>query len=227
MTKTELYTEANRLMGGARIIEDSADFTGFFQRFRPDGQGLDSLFAKFRFGEEVFANVRRVYGVCRIGTEGTNVDSYFIVRSPLRITDAETRSLAEKCLEGLVAMADLAQDAEAYAYLRSCDITEAGKGAIAPADYQNEYSMLVHEFFTDWLFSLDSAEESAIEFREAFYSMTADYFHAAALMWLWYRQSTGLLAPLRPYLELWESGHKLLFRHGELVVFTSDLPAAD
>jgi hypothetical protein len=94
---------ARRRAPGDPVIE--ADLYGFFQPFRPDGAGLEDVFAGTERGSELLELLLEVFRVTARGWDPN--DAYFLVKAPQPLTQSETQRLARLHRDSMAHVAEL------------------------------------------------------------------------------------------------------------------------
>jgi len=179
---------------------------GFFQCFRPDGQGLSQAFEGVECGEEILARLLEIYRATADGWLRENShDGYFIVRNPPPTTSSQAEDLVRKHLKRVVAMAEAIGRAELTALLRQPPRIELTHGeAPSPSlDYDGPDSM-IYEATNDFMHSLTPRESEALLMEEAMYAIACDYNLQYHCLWPLYRDATPIEEPFAPYFELWK-----------------------
>ena len=88
------------------VEPDSDSLIGFFQMFRPDGNGVDGLFDELEVGDELQQRLESLYSAAgddRRPQGGR--DAYFVIRNPISLDPQVASQLGE---EWIAAMIDLA-----------------------------------------------------------------------------------------------------------------------
>lgn len=197
------------------------DLFGFFQRFRPQGDGLESLFVSVPEGEAVLARLRNVYSATATpGTLRPEVeDAYFIVNCPVPAPPEELEASAMTMLENWREMAIDLKDSDLVSQLTPTPTVVIDKAATPPVDPRDTSSLDVwfYDLRSDWMRSLDRCPQ-ANWMSEAFYSIGCDYALAAYITWPWYRAASRLADPFAPHFHLWRHGAVLRCRSRDDIV---------
>jgi hypothetical protein len=200
----------------ATVWKDEDDLFAFFDCFRPDGTGVEKVFAGVVGEDEILQRLLRVYEA----TKGTyNAWGYFIVRRPAPATPQRLVELTTQHLDRVRQIARKHQDAELASLLETLPQIEIKREA-APARTQPDYDApetILYDVVGDWFGGLDPNPSEALLLGEAFYSIARDYDIARYLMWPLYRHSTDIEEPFAPCFELWTHGAQAIFEKPGLV----------
>lgn len=197
------------------VFKNEDELYGYFECFRPDGKGVENVFAGIVGGDEIVARLKRVY-------ECTNdrIEAYFIVRRPKPATKERILLLTTQHLEKVrqiaidfgVLGARLAKRLEVLPEIsiNYTAIPEQIRNSDAP-------ETSIYDITGDWFIDLKPIESDALLLEEAFYSIACDYKIAHYLMWPLYKESTTITDPFAPYFELWTHGALPFFEKPGLV----------
>jgi len=220
------------------IWKSEDDLFAFFDCFRPDGSGLDRVFAGVVCGDEILTRLLKVFACTR---ESFKRYAYFIVCRPAHATPEKLLDLTARHLDkvrqiarsgqpewmrpeptGDGALASAAQLASWLDPLPRIELTHAPRPQQNLPDYEAPET-LVNDVVGDWFLSLEPVESDALLMKEAFYSIACDYYIANHLMWPLYRHATAIEEPFAPYFELWTHGAQPCFEEpGRVAVYVTD-----
>ena len=216
----EALRAAGRDDGGALsdsvVWRDEDDLFAFFDCFRPDGAGVERVFAGVVGGEEIVARLLKVYQCTK---ESFNAWGYFIVRHPARASRDRLIDWTRQHLDKVRQIARSFGSDELVSLLEIPPEIEILQEA-APVRLQPDYDApeaLIYDVVGDWFQALRPVESDALLMEEAFYSIACDYYLAHYLMWPLYKDSTAIAEPYAPYFELWRHGAHAIFSEPELV----------
>jgi hypothetical protein len=229
MNKAAFFRHCKDLAGDRSAGKWSAEnLAGFFQHFRPDGQGLEALFADIPAGEEVLGRLRQVFqATCPPLQDSQQFDLYFIVRQPPPATEEQLVQWAAAQLANWRQMAVEIEEEEFINLLTplpTVRISRVAEPAYDPNDTES-LDVFINDVQTDWHGALEPICPHASWLREAFYYLGCDYYLARHLTWPWYRPASSIHEPYEPYFELWRHGAKLRCISPDAV--TLYLPAAN
>jgi hypothetical protein len=214
------------------VWKNEDDLFAFFDCFRPDGAGVERVFAGVAGGEEIVLRLLKVYECTKESFGGFG---YFIVRRPTRATPEKLVDLTTQHLEKVRQIAcSFRPEAIKTKQMRESLIAGAAKLAslletltqieikreAAPARTQPDYQApetILYDVVGDWVMGLDPIPSAALLMREAFYSIACDYYIANYLMWPLYRHGTDIVEPFALYFELWTHGARAIFEKPGLV----------
>jgi hypothetical protein len=181
------------------VSEDN--LLALFHQFRPDGEGVERVFADIPSGDRYLARLRAVYAItCG---EGWANDLYFNVRPLPAWTSQELRSIGLRFVTELRGLAARIGGQELSAYLsRVSDVEVASHDQL---DRHHVDNLLVHETVGDWLIGVTDWADPVARLREAYYGIACDYWLANYLSWPYFERWHGPDA-FQPYFELWRRG---------------------
>ncbi|GAA4434477.1 hypothetical protein [Bremerella cremea] len=185
---------------------------GFFQNFRPHGKALEPFFQEIPVGTEVYDRLKNVYLATATGYQrGPRTDAYFIVRKPATIGNDTLIQCATQQLANWRAMAEHDNESELVDLLTPLPRIRISTDEPPEVD-PNDYSLdiYIYDVQTDWWHGhLSSVCPHARWLREAFYYLNCDYYLARYVMWPWYRDSSSIDDPYKPYFTMWLHGADL------------------
>jgi hypothetical protein len=185
---------------------------GFFQVFRPDGQRLQPLFDDIPVGRDVFSRLQQVYRATVAGSQGLQgIDAYFMVRNPDPATHNSLLRYATAQLANWRQMAGEINEQELVDLLTPVPRI-AISNDVPPEPDPNDIESLdvfIYDVETDWHAQLIPQCPHASWLRQAFYYIACDYGLARYITWPWYRNSSSIKEPFKPYFNLWLHGAKL------------------
>lgn len=185
---------------------------GFFQLFRPTGEGVDRAFGGLPDGAEVVRRLSAVYRATDSDWQrGDASDAYFIVRRPRSATPGELRALAADHVGAVRSIAQLAACDELVERLSPTPAFEISSATRFDGCDTSDLGTLIFEAVGDWFGSLSASDRRVPLMWEAFYSIACDYDLARYLMWPWYRRAAPIAEPFAPYFELWRRGARVVF----------------
>lgn len=193
-------------------IED--DLYAFFQRFRPLGHGVQTVFEGVERGEEILARLLPFYDHTK---EGAGTDAYFVVRKPLSSPRQDLLAVTTQYIEKVNEIARAAGVEELVTVLRSITI-KLQKGQPPPHSIPPDHTFAwIYDTITDWFLGIEPVPSDALLLKEAFYSMTCDYQLSDYIMWPLYEDKSPINDPFAPYYQLWIRGAALRFTGQDLL----------
>jgi hypothetical protein len=186
-----------------------AELYGFFQSFRPDGRGLEDVFAGVVGGHELLQRLLEVYRVTAAGWEPH--DAYFLVKAPPALAESEMLRLSQLHRDAMQLVARFAGATELESLLDAArrlsvvarvESTAAAVGA----------NLQVHEAAVDFVANLPGLDSEALLLGEAYYGIACDYLLKFHLLWPLYRRASSLDEPFGSYSQLWKHGLRCDFR---------------
>lgn len=192
---------------------DRCSTYGFFQRFRPDGAGLDKVFSAFPNGENYLERLRGIYAATN-GRECEN-DAYFIVRSPIASSLAEAEAFGWKFLRNLQQIAMAVSDQELLDTVFAIDNIQISP--ISADAYRADQHICVYEVVGDWLGRVRDPLAPVSALDEGYYSIACDYWLAEYLRWPSYEHICDLDI-FAPYYELWLRGFSVAIANKVMLV---------
>jgi hypothetical protein len=195
-------------------FETEDQLYGYFQCFRPDGKGVDRVFAGIVGGGEIVQRLRQVYE-CTSDSSGP----YFIVRRP---APADPEKLMDLTTQHYLKVREFASAIGHAEHVRELEVLpkiEIRRERIPDRARSDVFApeASVYDVTGDWFAGLERIQSEALLLHEAFYSIACDYKIAHHLMWPLYRYSTEIEEPFAPYFELWTHGALPFFEKPGLV----------
>jgi len=186
-----------------------ADLFGFFQAFRPEGKGLEEVFAGVVGGSELLQRLLELYRATAIGWEPH--DAYFLVKAPQPLPEKEIMRLAGLHRDSMAQVAGLAGAPELESFLgRGSECSLVAK--VESTALAMDANLKVYEAAVDFMSSLPGRESEALLLGEAYYGIACDYFLKSYLLWPLYREASSIDEPFRAYFQLWKHGLRCDFR---------------
>lgn len=212
MDDRELLERWKRLCGDTSPTpwtED--DLVGFFQRFRPDGAGIEAVFDGVEAGDEIVPRLQEVYRATGEGWQhGDIVDGYFVVRNPPPLTANRAIALLREHLDNLAAISRAIGCDELTTLLDSPVLEVVEGDAPEPGDFDGP-ATLVYDATCRFMESLVPTPSAAFLMGEAFWTIACDPYLTHHLLWPLYRDATPVVEPFRPYFDLWIHGASIHF----------------
>lgn len=224
--KTEQFFEQCRAAAGigSQVAFEPDALIGFFQAFRPHGEGLAAAFEGLSDGDDLVERLSELYRVCgdSLRPQGGR-DAYFVVRRPEPVEAVVVESLARDWLENLASLARGLGN-ERIAQRLSGDVGVRVLEGIAPkppkaAEDRSDLLELFQHDLPDLLAPVTPADSIPALLRPAYYFVACDAALRDYLMWPLYRDPIRSLAkqgshlaveadPFEPYFTLWRHGIK-------------------
>lgn len=199
---TDLLSRLKTEVGlGANASLDPYALAGLFTRFRPDGAGVDRLFGQDAVEQAVLARIRRVLKAS--ASSWKPGDLYVVLRKFDPISANDAAKLVDEHLAGMEKLAAYTGETEAQRAIASL---RSNPGASAGEDIVDT---LVYECLVDFLAEFEPSDDPLFLLAEALYSVAADYYLMAYMLWPVIHKLTGLPDLLDPYFEMWRHGVKL------------------
>jgi hypothetical protein len=178
------------------------DLFGYFQRFRPDGDGVERVFEGMAHGDEVLARLLPFYRHTR---DAANY-IYFVVRDPLQTTRQELSAIMNRHLAAIrqIAVAGGNKFLDKLDTLLPTVRVEFERGKPPPHPPQPEpNAALPYEIACDWSIDLRiAASDDYVLLGEAFYSIACDYQLADYIVWPVYRDASPVHDPFAAAFDL-------------------------
>lgn len=193
-------------------LEDDA-FVGFFQAFRPDGNGLAGVFDGLGVGDELLERLTDLFEVAGDDRRPQGgKDAYFVVRNPDEIAPQLVELAGQRWIDRL---GDLAtslgrpREAEQLAGVEKVRVLEG----IPPKHPKQEHEKtnllrLLKDAIPTWLEGTEIDTPLTASLRAPYYFITCDAMLRDHLMWPLYRESLPATEPMEPYFQLWKHGIK-------------------
>lgn len=160
---------------------DKDDLFGLFQQFRPDGDGVASIFSELPNGDVYMQRLLAIYAATN---EPENLgDAYFVVRARPAVDVPSVLDLGHQLIERMKRLAividdpRLTESLNGLARVRYSEALPPRHRSLADDDW-----WLV-EVIGDWLSTLKDRDALPVRLDEAYYSIACDYMLAWYLQW--------------------------------------------
>lgn len=195
---------------------------GVFQKFRPDGKGLDELFQSLPRASAYQERLARLFAAAGDDRRpGGGRDAYFVVRQPPPISPEDAQSHATSWLKGLARLARRADAHELSARLDPIPRIRVLEGAPPkqPKSDLDTFSLLRAIKVNAAAITDGLAVECQVAslMREAYYFTACDAMLRDYLLWPAYAEHFGEEDPLLGYFELWRHGVKVRVFHDDMI----------
>lgn len=203
-----------------RAMENDV-FVGFFQSFRPDGNGLKGIFDGLPEAadlQERLADLFEAAGDDRRPQGGR--DAYFVVRQPAEMAPQLVEAAGRQWITRLGELAKKLGHTEAVNALSNVETIRVLEG-IAPKHPKLDHDKtnllrLLKDEIPLWLENLKlettSHQKTRLEIadslRPSYYFVNCDPMLRDFLMWPLYREPIPIVEPMEPYYQLWKHGVK-------------------
>ena len=196
MNRNQLLQRCCKIAGESGTWETD-DLSQFFHRFRPNGSGLDEVYAGVEHGDAV---VKRIKAVMKM--DGTDKGMALECRKPKPVDDAKAISLAKKAVTNVKKLADELDDDELA-------------GMFTPSDYELKSGQLSRyrqnsltddricvmcEVVDDIFISSDAV--AAVMF-EAVYTLVHSFPLTYYIQWPIVAGDYTTKDPFKPFFDLW------------------------
>jgi hypothetical protein len=196
-------------------INDPADcyqLAGMFNRYRPDGAGLERILSAEGIEGLVRSRIQRVYDTT--AKHWSPGDLYFLVKSPEAIEPAQAVDIVRRHLRGLETLAAHVGNEEVAGFLSGLTFTTQRP---ARAKTSDDVRIAVHECLTDFLAPLDAEHHAVFMLHEALYSMANDYELAAYMLWPATQLKGEAAGALDAYIDVWRFGIEIEFLEDKVI----------
>lgn len=194
-----------------RVWTTKDDLAFFFQRFRPDGEGLEEFCSDLNC-QAITPRLLEIFRATAEGyKDGNVIDAYFIVRRPAPATDEEIKSLAVCYCESLKLVASSVGEVEMKSYFESTPRIEIRRGQTASLE-SSDIDIFIYQALHDYFCKFNITEEAAL-LAEALYTMANSYNLANYVLWPVAQSSSRADSedPYSKYFELWRRGVNPVF----------------
>lgn len=192
------------------------DLAFLFQRFRPDGEGIEEFCADMNC-EAIAPRLLEMFRATADSYKtGNSVDAYFVVRDVPSSSDEELKTLAIAYIESLKQISPGSENDEAdddddefvsmETYFESTPTIEIARGEKAPLE-SSDIEISVYLALNDYFASFAFSKEASL-LTEALYTMSNNYNLANYVLWpmVQRNQDKSLEDPYSKYFELWRRG---------------------
>jgi hypothetical protein len=189
-----------------RSAADEDKLFGMFDRYRPHGAGLERLLSDQGIEGRVRARLQRVFDVTAPGRQPG--DAYFVVRRYEPIDETRAVELTRVYLNGLQKLAEHMGNMALSRELSSLKIVANSPSGLDPDE---DMGIQIYECVTDFLRRFQSERNVIFVLREGLYSMSADYFLAAYILWPAIESIELAPGAMEGYFDIWRHGVKLKY----------------
>ncbi len=205
-------------MCSAASIDPTAAMTddtlvGFFQAFRPDGEGIENVFDAIDGGSETAVRLSAVFQAAGDGRRPAGGrDAYFVVRNPLCLTPEAVQHNATTWLTKIASLGRAvdghcpAAETIANASVRVLEgiPPKAPKAAVD----QSELFLAMRDVMPTWTAALTPDGSPADVLRGPFYFVACDAALRDFLLWPLLSVDKSFADPTVDYFRLWSAGVK-------------------
>jgi hypothetical protein len=191
---------------------DTHELAGLFNRYRPEGVGLERLLSGDGVEGEVRARIKRVFDVTAPGADPG--DWYFVIRRHESLDRAAAIKVARDYLLSMQRLAEFIGDTEVRDALSALKVESHPPAAVAEDD---DVPVMLYESFTAFLPSFARDGREILLLEEALYSMANDYSLMAYMLAPVIPLGGEARGALDPYFDVWRYGITLKFFAGGIV----------
>jgi hypothetical protein len=210
-------TEDQNLVRWRKLMDAASQdgLVGFFQKFRPHGNGLTAAFEGVVGADEFLPRLLRIYQATAEGWDET--DAYFVVRRPTPLSQEKAKQFATLYLQKMGEVAAEVGNADLVQLLKPLPRIEIVVGKAPWPPGQDDPETLIYEARTDFILSLTPQDSQVLLLDDALYHIACDYFLRDYVLWPLYKHSTAIADPFEPYFDLWEHGAAIRFQGDDVV----------
>jgi hypothetical protein len=215
MTEKQFLANCKRISGDTSAEPwDEGHMAGFFQFFRPNGDGVEATLKGLPLEKEILPRLLRVYQATANSwpkDASKGVPAYFVVSDPPRIDVAKAQSYGEAYLRSLTALAkERKSDYLLDALTPTPEVrVETKDPPKRKPDEITDLESVIYEGLCDLVFDLDQARSTVSiphAFEEGLYYMACTYELQYYVVWPIYRKTCGIEDPFAPWFDLWRHG---------------------
>lgn len=182
----------------------------YFQRFRPDGVGIERALLGLAQGPELLERVRRLFRATAPGDDLRG--AYFQIRRPERVAEDVLLVIAQDHINRMIDVAHAQEDPQLAAHLTRTRPTIGRRSSSADSARPCDLDLQVHERAGDWMAELSSLPRThALLLREPAYLIACDPHLRDWLLWPVFASLSPVADPFEPYAALWLLGCSLRF----------------
>lgn len=190
------------------------DLAFFFQRFRPDGEGIAEFCSDMNCDAIAPRLIEMFRATANSYKSGNSVDPYFVVRDVPSSSEEELKPLALAYIESLKRISPRCEDNEAdedefvsmESYFELSPIIEIARGEKAPLE-SSDIEISVYLALNDYFAACKISKEASL-LTEALYTMANNYNLSHYVLWPMLQETLDktLEDPYSKYFELWRRG---------------------
>jgi len=212
MTEAQVLTRWGKIVGAA---SQEHNLAGFFQKFRPHGDGLTEALKGVAGADEILPRLLDVYEATAEGWE--EGDAYFVVRSPKTLAKEQAKQFAASYLHKMEEVARAVGNSELIRILQGRHRIEVVSGKTPWPPGQGDPETLLYEARADFMLSLAPMESHMLLLDDALYHIACDYFLRDYILWPLYSRTTAITDPFEPYFRMWQHGAGIRFQGDDLI----------
>lgn len=186
------------------------ELVGFFQKFRPHGDGLAVVFAEVVGAEEFLPRLLNIYQATAEGWDKAAL--YFVVTKPTPLLPEQVKYFATLHLQKMGEIAAEVGNSELVRLLKPLPRLAIVSGQAPWPPGQDDPETLIYEARADFIQSLTPLDSEVLLMDDALYHIACDYFLRDYVLWPLYRYSTTIADPFEPYFNLWKHGIQIRFQ---------------
>jgi hypothetical protein len=193
---------------------DAEHLAYLFQRFRPDGNGIEEFCADMQLGLMAPRLLEIFHATSDGYKNGDTVDGYFIVRKPLKASNADLQIFAKKYFFSINRVAESLGPTWRSLRMRFANPPQVSviRGQEAPRD-TSEMGGEIYDTLNEFYRRLEPKNENLGLLREALYSMANDHTLANYVRWpiaeAHFKEEQP--DPFKLYFKLWLRGVEMRF----------------
>lgn len=196
------------------VPADQHKLSGIFNRYRPDGAGIENLIGTSGVEGEVLLRIKEVFLATASSWQPS--DLYFKIRKFSPTEKATAAALLERYLMDFARFSNYVGDADIGKALSEVKVvSEVQIGVPEDTDLPN----MMYECLTDFLAQQQPDRHELLLLKEAVYSMANDYFLMAYVLWPVLGLEGEVGDTFDAYFQLWRSGIGVKFFRGGIVCF--------
>lgn len=192
-------------------FKDEAYLTGYFQRFRPNGDGLERTLQGIDKSDELCERISAIFKAA--ARDFHPADAYFVIKAPPSLSADWQLELLRAHLDAMNEIAEHVGNEEVPDLLAKTQLVSVADLNLSQITEGDDTELAIYEMITDELIApaRSAVPEAQHVMREAFYTIAAEPYLACYAQWPWFRDAVGLEDPFQPYFELWKNGIQMRF----------------
>lgn len=200
-----------QMLAGGTVNDEpwlnAEDFSFFFQHFRPDGAGLDKVFADIERGNQMLPRILEIFRCTSTGYKtATTGDAYFIIHNPPKVSNGAAKSISLDYCQKIADMDRALNGVKSHLFVDSLPSVKIIRGQDPSLQTRSEIEAEIYDICHAYFAAQRKIGSLGLILSEALYQLAADYNLARYVMWPLVEGEDELEDPFRAYAELWKTG---------------------
>ncbi len=188
-------------------VRSQFDLEGFFQEFRPEGEGIEQLLCGIEKCDEV---TRRLTNVFRVSASSFQAsDAYFIIRNTSSIEPQKALELLRSHFRAMAEVAEHEKEPDFASALRDLKepvFVKTNSDLTRNPSVAESFDVLLYDIATDYISKASRSSNPIYLLSEPMYGIANDKYLQGYLLWPLLEDMMPQKAPFDSYFEMWAKG---------------------